>query len=208
MPKNTSNQDNKRHALPRQLVPNFYTIRVNDTIVAQVVAIQGTDVFVTVRLDGVATEVRLGSAYHNQECWYINPSAKNLIKEPASLHITSEALGDRQTLDEDVSGDARGNPLFTSSQAGTWVQVIDPLADHSVFQLDAAPAQPDDAKGVYLEIVASDNAPYLTGVQWYLTGLLSAPWTTGGVLDPSSDTSYAPTRALPTSYYALASKRP
>jgi hypothetical protein len=207
----TQNPDGDRDRI--QFDPDyFYTIHVIDldgegkeqrTIFADVIVTGTSPVYV----NGSRTALPSNTT----EFWYLNQKAIDKLGGGAVTGIwfarTKLPADGKVTL---TTGVATSHSFRSdASSAVSWLAIGDgfgPPGTNTNYVFAGTPSSPSGAKGHALFNVSSTGTGgtyALQAVQWYLTGLSSAP--TGSVLDPSSDAVWSKEDGVPMPYYGAAS---
>ncbi len=182
-----------------QLDPDYYTIKVDGAVLAEIMATGDTDVYVS--FNGSISVLP-----HLTESWYVNDSALRNLQNASQVTITrSDIPATTRTDPFVVSSDFTST--FPSAEAATWSREIAIPPDGVNYTFTGTPGTPSNTTAyLLLNVTTGQTGAFsLTGVQWYLTGLANTPSPESGDLQPSSSgTGTVYTTAVPptTDYYA------
>jgi hypothetical protein len=186
-----------------QLDPNYYTIEVNGTPMAQIVATGNTAV--TVSWNGQDHTL---SAPLN-EYWFVNAQALAKLATEKEVALTIKA---QPMPSSPFKLDLHVDQMFRSPEGVQWSSYVAAPTTGTSYIFRGKPALPKDARDVFLllNLALSSSGEYsIREVQWYLTGLAAAPSSTTGALQPGGSPEtpnpYSYVEQLPTGYWASAS---
>jgi len=186
-----------------QLDPNYYTIEVNGTPMAHIVATGNTAVIVSWN----GQDHTLSAPFN--EYWFVNAQALAKLATEKEVALTIKA---QPMPSSPFKLDLHVDQMFRSPEGIQWSSDVRAPTTGTSYIFRGKPALPKDARDVFLllNLALSSSGEYsIREVQWYLTGLAAAPSSTTGALQPGGSPEtpnpYSYVEQLPTGYWASAS---